>query len=343
MKKFRVVIAALVFSLLFATTAFAADKAELSNNAARHLIEKSNEAMDGVTAFKMEGIIEMFMDMAVEGQREVVEAGVAMEALVDIPKVYIKYDMDMGLGHAETMEMFMSDNGVFAKMPMLSEDWEMIADAGSTELMGLAISGDEALVAEMVAEMGLDVAALEDALYSTARYTRNMKIEGKSHYVVDMDFDIKALMGEMMGYMESIYIMQEADMYEGYAEEAMFMMNMMVEKIDGNAKISMYIDKETFNMGYMSMYVELDMDMEALLGVKMDMVIDAFIKYSEFGSKNLPFPVIEVQPVAEAPEVEVEVEEVEEVELEEIEEVELEEVEEVEEFELEEVEETVAR
>ena len=314
MKNFRIIIATLVFSLLFAGTALAADKNELANNAARHLIQKSNEAMEGTNSFKLEGVIEMLMNMEVAGESETMEAEVTLEGLVDLPgKIYIKYDVDMGMDYVETVEMFIKEDGIFAKTPMLSEEWEVIGDAGSTELMAMSLSGDTAMAEEMLAEMGLDIAAIEDKIYSNASYTRNVKLLGKTYYVVDMSFDVGTLVKEMMSYMEGIYIAQEADMYEGYAEEAMFMMNMLTEKIGGTADISMFIEKDTYNMGYMSMILDVDMDMEALLGVKMDMFVDYFLAYSEFGSKDLPFPVI-AAPVVEAEEIVEEAAEVEEVE-----------------------------
>ena len=333
MKKFRIIIATLVFSLLFAGSAFAADKTALSNNAARHLIEKSNAAMDGVTAFKMEGVIEMLMDLTAAGESESVAAEVVFEGLVDLSKgIYVKYDMDMGIGEEEeamSFEMLMGENGISVRVPELYDGWETMDDPETLELVTMALSGDNAAAEDMLKEMGLDIAGFEDKIYSNARYTRNMKILDKSYYVVDMSVDIKTFIGDMMGYMEGIYLAQEADMYEGYADEAMFMMNMLAEKIGGNMEISMYIEKGTYNLGYMSMVVDLDMDMEMLLGFKMDMFIDAFIKYSEFGSTTLPFPVIEIEQVEEVVEVE-EVEEIEELEEVEVLEVEVEEIEEVE-------------
>ena len=335
MKKFRIVIATLVFSLLFAGTAFAADKATLSNSAARHLIEKSNEAMEGITSFKMYGLMDMIMNMEIAGETEIADASVFFEGIVDLPKgMYVNYGMVMGMDEEEvpmSMEMLIDENGIFMKMPGMIDEWEAVADAGSTELMAMALSGDTTMAEEMLAEMGLDVVALEDKIYRNASYTRNVKILDKSYYVVDISFDIKTLVKEMTSYMESIYIAQEAEMYEGFAEEAMFMMNMLTEKISGNAEMSMYIETDTYNLSHFNLVLDLDMDIEELLGVKMDVFIDAFVMYSDYGSKNLVLPVVEIAPSVVVEEVEAEV--VEEVELEEVVDAELVEVDETDEVE----------
>ena len=295
MKKFRITIAVLVFSLLFATSAFAADKKEISNQAALYLIEKSNEAMEDVTSFKMEGIMEMLLYLEMYGEVESVEAAIEVEGLVDLSKgIYVNYDMDMG-GQTESAEIFMSEKGISMRMPMYGDAWETIEDDSIAELMAMVFSGDTAYADDMLTDIGLDIAeieAFEKNLYSSAQYTMNLKVGNKSYYVVEMSFDIKSLIDSMMGYMESAFIVQEADMYEGYAEEAMFMTEMMLNNIDGTMDMIMYIEKDTYYLGYTYMELSLDADLEMLLGAKMDLYLDYFLEYSEFNSKNLPFPTI---------------------------------------------------
>jgi len=291
MKNLRIVIATLIFSLLFTGTAFAATKAEISNNAARYLIEKTNEAMAGVTSFKAEGVVDLLVNVYTDGEKETVDAEFVFEGLFDLPeKAYVKYDIDMGDGYPVVAEVLISEAGISMRMPGIYDGWETVDDAETMALVAMALSGDTEASEEMLKELGLDIAAFEDKLYSNARYTRNVQFLGETYYAVDMSFELKEVMAEMMGYMEGIYIAQEEYMYEGYAEEAMFMMNMLSEKIEGTLEMTMLIEKDTYYTAYTGVYMELAMDMEELLGAEMDMIMDIFLAYSDFGSTNLPFP-----------------------------------------------------
>lgn len=236
-------------TLLAATGATPAFAAEMS---AADVLQKSNEAMASLDSYSSKTIMEMTMPDFTTGESMTIPIHTEEDVTFNPFAMHQTVTTSTPDGQEETLESYWTEEGFYQEDPL--EGWVKLPSElteGLDELMAMTTAGDQVAQAEALGD-DLIVEDTGDA------------------YQLSYEGDGEALMEAVLASFESMMAEDEAAMsMEGIMEEINF----------NDVSYEMTIDKETFYLTEMSMYIDMDISAE---GESLNMIQSTDVSISNF-------------------------------------------------------------
>lgn len=243
---------AIPVSLVTLLAAAGATPALAADMSAAEVLQKSNEAMSSLDSYSSKTMMEITMPDITTGESITVPIHTEEDVTFNPFAMHQTVTTSTPDGEEETLESYWTEEGFYQEDPM--EGWVKLPSElseGLDELMAMTTAGDQVAQAEALGE--------------------DMVVEDTGDaYQLSYEGDGEALMEAVLASFESMMGEEDASMsMEGIMEEINF----------NDISYEMTVEKETFYMTEMSMYIDMEIASE---GESLNMVQSMDMSISNF-------------------------------------------------------------
>lgn len=243
---------AIPVSMITLLAAAGASPALAADMSAADVLKKSNEAMSSLDSYSSKTMMEITMPDITTGESITIPINTEEDVTFNPFAMHQTVTTSTPDGQEETLESYWTEEGFYQEDPM--EGWVKLPSElseGLDELMAMTTAGDQVAQAEALGE--------------------DMAVEDTGDaYQLSYEGDGEALMEAVLASFESMMGEEDASMsMEGIMEEINF----------NEISYEMTVEKDTFYMTEMSMYVDMDMSAE---GESLNMVQSTDMSISNF-------------------------------------------------------------
>lgn len=216
------------------------------------VLQKSNEAMSSLDSYSSKTMMEITMPDITTGESITVPIHTKEDVTFNPFAMHQTVTTSTPDGEEETLESYWTEDGFYQEDPL--EGWVKLPSElseGLDELMAMTTAGDQVAQAEALGE--------------------DMTVEDTGNaYQLSYEGDGEALMEAVLASFESMMGEEDASMsMEGIMEEINF----------NEISYEMTVEKETFYLTEMSMYIDMDMSAE---GESLNMIQSTDMSISNF-------------------------------------------------------------